>query len=200
VNDLLIITPTYNEIENLPRLAEEIFRVVPRAHLLVIDDASPDGTGALADRMAAEDERVHVVHRSGKMGLGSAYVEGFSRAIKDDYERIFEMDADLSHDPADIPRFLEAAEDADMVIGSRYVPGGGTRNWSPRRRLISRTGCWYARTVLGLPIRDLTGGYRCFRKEALLSIDPGSIGSEGYAFQIETAYRAARSDAGARPR
>lgn len=194
MNRILVITPTYNERENLPKLVREVLRVAPEANLLVVDDGSPDGTGALADRMSEADPRIQVVHRAGKMGLGSAYVEGFSRALKDDYEYVFEIDADLSHDPKDIPRFVEAMEreGADLVIGSRYVPGGRTVNWSFWRRLISRAGGFYARTVLGLPVRDLTGGYKCFRRETLKAIDPGTVASEGYSFQIETTYRTAR--------
>lgn len=194
MNRILVITPTYNERENLPKLAREVLRVAPEANLLVVDDGSPDGTGEMADRMSEADPRIQVVHRAGKMGLGSAYVEGFSRALKDDYEYVFEIDADLSHDPKDIPRFVEAMEreGADLVIGSRYVPGGRTVNWSFWRRLISRAGGFYARAVLGLPVRDLTGGYKCFRRGTLKAIDPGTVSSEGYSFQIETTYRAAK--------
>ena len=161
--------------------------------VLVIDDSSPDGTGELADRLAAEQSWVRVIHRPRKEGLGPAYLEGFRHALALDAELVLEMDCDFSHDPADVPRLIAAAEDADLVIGSRYVPGGGTRNWGLVRRLISRGGSLYAQLLLGVPIRDLTGGFKCYRRAVLETIDLDAIDSKGYAFQIETTYRALRA-------
>jgi len=186
----LIIVPTYNERENLPELVRAIFDVVPEVHLLVVDDASPDGTGELADGIAAEDARVHVLHREGKLGLGTAYIAGFRWALERGYPRIFEMDADFSHQPRYLPEFLAAADDADLVLGCRYIKGGGTENWTLRRKFVSRGGNAYARLILGLPYRDLTGGFKCFRREVLEAIDLDTIRSTGYAFQIELTYRA----------
>jgi dolichol-phosphate mannosyltransferase len=161
--------------------------------VLVVDDSSPDGTGELADRLAAELPFVQVLHRERKEGLGPAYIAGFRDALAAGAELILEMDADLSHDPEDVPRLAAAASAADVVIGSRYVPGGGTRNWGAGRRLVSRAGCLYARAVLGLPVADLTGGFKCFRREALERLALDRIRSKGYAFQIETTFRAARA-------
>ncbi len=186
----LIIIPTYNESENIPPLLEAIFSYVPQTDILIVDDNSPDGTGELADKIAQTDERVHVIHRTGKLGLGTAYVAGFKYAIAYDYEAAFEMDADFSHDPQYLPSFLTAIEHADLVIGSRYVPGGATPNWSIIRRLISGGGNIFARLVLGMmPIHDCTAGYRCYRCEVLESIDLESVESQGYGFQVELAYR-----------
>jgi dolichol-phosphate mannosyltransferase len=157
----------------------------------VVDDNSPDGTGAIADRLAAGIDQVEVLHRAGKEGLGRAYLAGFDAALRGGAGYVLEMDSDFSHDPADIPRLLAAArEGADLVLGSRYVPGGGAPEWTLLRRAVSRGGCWYARRVLGLPQRDLTGGFKCFRRETLEAIDLPSVRSEGYAFQIELTYRA----------
>lgn len=190
---VLIVIPTYNERENLPSLTAAIHAVLPAAHLLVVDDASPDGTGALADELAASDARIRVIHRPGKLGLGTAYVEGFRFGLARDYDLFFEMDADFSHDPRYLSRMLERiAAGADVVLGSRYVPGGGTENWGLGRKLISRFGSLYARTILGVRISDLTGGYKCFRRRVLESIDLGAVRSEGYAFQVEMTYRALR--------
>jgi dolichol-phosphate mannosyltransferase len=190
---VLIVIPTYNERENLTSLTAAIHAVLPAAHLLVVDDASPDGTGALADELAAADSRIRVIHRPGKLGLGTAYVEGFRFGLARDYDLFFEMDADFSHDPRYLPRMLERiAAGADVVLGSRYVPGGGTENWGLGRKLISRFGSLYARTILGVRISDLTGGYKCFRRRVLESIDLGAVRSEGYAFQVEMTYRALR--------
>ena len=161
--------------------------------VLVIDDASPDGTGEIADRLAIELPWVHVLHRERKEGLGPAYLAGFRRALKLDAELVFEMDCDFSHDPADVPRLVQAAEDADLVLGSRYVAGGGTRNWGLVRRFISRGGSLYAQALLQLGIRDLTGGFKCYRRAVLEAIDLDAISSLGYAFQIETTYRALRA-------
>ncbi len=160
--------------------------------MLVIDDRSPDGTGEIADRLAAAEPRVHVLHRAGKEGLGKAYLAGFAWALARGYRLVLEMDADFSHDPARLPAMLAAAREADLVLGSRYVPGGGTVNWGLGRRLLSRGGSLYARAILGLRVRDLTGGFKCFRREVLESIDLPSVACTGYAFQIELTYRAIR--------
>ncbi len=190
VGPVLIIIPTYNESENLPLLLDAVFELQPEVHILVVDDNSPDGTGDLADKLAAEDERVHVLHREGKLGLGTAYIAGFRWALERDYQRIFEMDADFSHQPKYLKDFLKASEEADLVLGCRYIKGGGTEGWGALRQLISRGGNMYARAVLWLPFHDLTGGFKCFRREVLESIDLGTIRSTGYAFQIELSYRA----------
>lgn len=186
----LIIVPTYNERENLPELIRQIFVEVPHTHILVVDDNSPDGTGALADGLAAADARVHVMHRAGKLGLGTAYIGGFKWALERDYERVFEMDADFSHQPKYLPTFLEKAEEADLVLGCRYMKGGGTEDWTFMRRLISKGGNLYARAVMGLRFKDLTGGFKCFRREVLEALQLDAVKSKGYAFQIELTYRA----------
>jgi len=185
-----VVLPTYNERENVPQIVPAILAASPAVDLLVVDDNSPDGTGALADEIAARDSRVRVLHRSRKEGLGRAYLAGFAEALRGGYGRIVEMDADFSHDPGRLPALLGV--DADLVLGSRYVPGGGTVNWGPGRRLLSRGGSFYARTILGVPIRDLTGGFKCFRRKVLESLDLASVRSTGYAFQIELTYRAIR--------
>jgi len=190
---ILIVTPTYNERDNLERMVEGVLRWVPEAHVLVVDDASPDGTGDVADRMAAADPRVKVMHRAGKLGIGTAYVQAFQRALADGYDIVLEMDADLSHDPAHLPAFLKAFErGADVVIGSRNVPGGGVTGWGVGRHVLSKGGSLYSRSILGLPVRDLTSGYKGFRAEVLRAIDLSSVRSEGYSFQIELTYRAAK--------
>ena len=186
----LIIIPTYNEGENLPNLLDAIFEVNDAVHILVVDDNSPDGTGDFADKKATEDSRVHVLHREGKLGLGTAYIAGFKWALERDYQFIFEMDADFSHQPKYIPEFLAAARDADLVLGCRYMKGGGTEDWGPIRKLISQGGNLYARSILWLPYKDLTGGFKCFRREVLENLDLDSVTSVGYAFQIELTYRA----------
>jgi dolichol-phosphate mannosyltransferase len=185
----LIIIPTYNEIDNLPPLLEEIFSYAPEADVLIVDDNSPDGTGKLAEEIHNENSRVEVLHRPGKQGLGTAYIAGFKYAIEHGYDIAFEMDADFSHDPHYLPDFLKAVENADLVIGSRYIAGGGTPNWSILRRLISGGGNIFARIVLGVPVHDCTAGYRCYRRRVLENIDLDTIQSQGYAFQIELAYR-----------
>jgi dolichol-phosphate mannosyltransferase len=185
----LIVVPTYNERENLPLLVEAVFRIVPHVNILVVDDSSPDGTGELADELAAKDERIHVLHRTAKEGLGKAYVAGFHWALERDYELIFEMDCDFSHRPEHLPDFLAAAADADLVLGSRYIEGGGTENWGVMRKIISGGGNLYARTVLGLPYRDLTGGFKCFRRKVLETLPLDNLYSFGYAFQIELTFR-----------
>jgi dolichol-phosphate mannosyltransferase len=186
-----LVLPTYNEAENLEPLVEAALGNLPEsARALVVDDNSPDGTGELADRLAAAEPRIEVLHRTQKEGLGPAYIAGFRHALAAGAGRIMEMDSDFSHDPADLPRLLAATEEADVAIGSRYVSGGGVENWSKVRQAISRGGSAYARTLLGLPIRDLTGGFKCFRREVLEAIDLDAIAARGYAFQVEMTYRA----------
>lgn len=186
----LICLPTYNELENLPLLVAEVHKVVPDVHILVIDDNSPDGTGQLADAIAAQDPRVHVLHRKQKQGLGRAYLAGFAWALERDYELIFEMDCDFSHPPRFLPAFRDKAKTCDVVLGSRYIPGGGTEDWDWRRRLISRGGNTYAQMILGLPYRDLTGGFKCFHRKVLQALPMNDIVSNGYVFQIELTWRA----------
>jgi dolichol-phosphate mannosyltransferase len=189
-----VCLPTYDERENLEPMVRALGEVLgPDDRVLVIDDNSPDGTGEIADRLAAEREWVDVLHRPRKEGLGRAYLDGFRRALAEGAELVLEMDCDFSHDPAVVPRLIEAAADADLVLGSRYVSGGGTENWGVLRRAISRWGSLYAQVLLGLPVRDLTGGFKCYRREVLETIDLDAIRSRGYAFQIETTYRAVRS-------
>ena len=189
----VICLPTYDERENLEPMLRALGEVLgPDDRVLVIDDNSPDGTGELADRLASELERVEVLHRPHKEGLGPAYLAGFRRALELGAELVVEIDCDFSHDPADVPRLLDAAVDADLVLGSRYVPGGSVENWGAVRRAISAGGSIYARLLLGVPIRDLTGGFKCFRREVLEAIDLDAIHSKGYAFQIELTYRALR--------
>jgi dolichol-phosphate mannosyltransferase len=189
----LICLPTYDERENLEPMVRALLDVLgPDDFVLVIDDNSPDGTGELADRLAAELDRIAVLHRERKEGLGPAYLAGFRRALELGAELVVEIDCDFSHDPADVPRLLEAAGDADLVLGSRYVPGGSVENWGAVRRAISAGGSLYARLLLGVPVRDLTGGFKCFRRAVLEAIDLDAVHSRGYAFQIETTYRALR--------
>ncbi len=189
-----LVLPTYNEAANIERLVGAALAKLPAsATALIVDDNSPDGTGAIADRLAAESERVEVLHRPRKEGLGPAYLAGFREALAAGAELVLEMDSDFSHDPAYLPRLVEAAERADLVLGSRYVDGGGVGDWGPLRRAISRGGCAYARLVLGVGVRDLTGGFKCFRREVLEAIEIDSIQARGYAFQVETTYRAIRA-------
>jgi len=192
-----LILPTLDEAENVVALVEAALAVLQRAapgahHILIVDDNSPDGTGDLADGLAAVHDAVSVLHRSERSGLGPAYLAGFAHALGSGAQLIMEMDSDFSHDPQDLARLLTAARDADLVLGSRYVPGGATTGWGLVRRLVSRVGCWYARTVLGLPVRDLTGGLKCFRREVLETIDLPTVRSQGYAFQVELTYRSAQ--------
>jgi dolichol-phosphate mannosyltransferase len=191
-----VCVPTYDEADNLERMAAALTGVFARegidGHLLVIDDGSPDGTGAIADRLAAADPRVHVLHRASKGGIGPAYRAGFRAALAAGADLIMEMDCDFSHDPDDVPRLVAAAADADLVLGSRYVPGGGVSDWGLVRRAISRGGCLYARIVLGVPVEDLTGGFKCFRREVLDAIPLERVSAAGYGFQIEMTYRALR--------
>jgi dolichol-phosphate mannosyltransferase len=190
----LIITPTYEERENLPVFVESVLRVVPRAHIMVVDDASPDGTGELADELAAKDPRVHVMHRPRKLGLGTAYVEAFDWGLARPYEYFFEMDTDMSHDPAHLPAFFEAFDrGADVVAGSRNISGGGVEGWGLGRHVLSKGGSFYSRMVLGVGVRDLTTGYKAFTRRALETINLSSVRSSGYSFQIEMTYRALRA-------
>jgi dolichol-phosphate mannosyltransferase len=193
-----LILPTYEEAGNLERVVlaalDALERAAPGSHtILVVDDASPDGTGDVADALAAQHPAVRVLHRQGREGLGPAYLAGFDLALRGGAQLVLEMDADLSHDPADIERLVAAAQDADLVLGSRYVPGGGVRDWGLVRRTISRVGGWYAEAVLGLRIKDLTGGFKCFRREVLEAIDLAEARSHGYVFQIELTYRAVQA-------
>ena len=185
----LIIIPTYNEAGDLCPLLKEIFVRAPESDILIVDDNSTDGTGELANQIHTENPQVNVIHRPGKLGLGTAYLAGFKYAIAHNYDAAFEMDADFSHDPRYLPDFLKAIEHADLVIGSRYVPGGGTPDWSPVRRLISSGGNILARFLLGIPVHDCTAGFRCYRCEVLRSIDLDTIQSRGYGFQVELVYR-----------
>jgi dolichol-phosphate mannosyltransferase len=191
----VVCLPTYNERENLEPLVRALGGVLDTARdrLLVIDDASPDGTGEVADALAAELPWLGVLHRAAKEGLGRAYVAGFRRALDEGAALVLEMDCDFSHDPGDVPRLIAACEEgADLALGSRYVEGGGTRNWGRLRKVISRGGSLYARTVLGVGVRDLTGGFKCFRRETLEAIDLEAITARGYGFQIEGTYRVLR--------
>jgi dolichol-phosphate mannosyltransferase len=189
----IVIIPTFNERDNLVPLVWAVLASDPDLDILVVDDNSPDGTGELADALASETPHVRVLHRTGKQGLGTAYVAGFRYALASGYERVVEMDADFSHRPEDLPRLLAAAATADVVVGSRNVPGGQVIGWSPLRQLISKGGSFYARLLLGLPIRDCTSGFKCFRRTALEAIDVGNIHSNGYAFQVEVNHACLRA-------
>ena len=188
-----VCIPTYNERENVHGLVAAVRSSLDSAgidgHVLVIDDGSPDGTGAIADLMAESDARVHVLHRAEKCGIGPAYIDGFRYALAQGAELILEMDCDFSHDPASVPRLIEAARGADLVIGSRYTPGGGVTDWGLVRRGISRGGCLYAQAILGTPVRDLTGGFKCFRRRVLEAIPLDEVSGQGYGFQVEMTYR-----------
>ena len=192
-----LILPTFDEAENIAAIVAAARTVLERAapgdhRILVVDDGSPDGTGQIADALAAEHDDVEVLHRTVREGLGPAYLAGFARALNGGAEFVMEMDADFSHDPADLERLLAGAREADLVLGSRYVPGGGVTDWGRVRRLVSRGGSWYARKVLGLDVRDLTGGLKCFRREVLEAINLPTVRSRGYAFQVELTHRAVR--------
>ena len=190
---VLVVTPTYNEADNLEAFVRALFGAVPDAHVLVVDDGSPDGTGKIADRLAGSDERVRVLHRGGKLGIGTAYLDGFRFGLREGYDVLVQMDTDLSHDPAHLPAMLRAIEEgADVVLGSRNIAGGGVRGWGLGRHVLSKGGSLYSRTILGLSIRDLTSGYKAFRREVLEGLDLASIRSEGYSFQIEMTWRALR--------
>ncbi len=187
----LIVVPTYNERDNVEGVADRFLAALPGSEILFVDDNSPDGTGAILDEIARADPRIHVMHRAGKLGLGTAYVEGFGWGLARGYEYLFEMDADGSHDPSYLTQMLALAEDgADVVVGSRWVPGGGTEGWGIGRKVISRGGSFYARTILGIDVRDVTAGFVCWRRAALEGIDLASMTSNGYSFQIEMKYRA----------
>jgi dolichol-phosphate mannosyltransferase len=192
-----LILPTYNEAQNLEPMVHAVLPQLAHAGatptILVVDDASPDGTGAIADRLAEELDEVRVLHRESKDGLGRAYLAGFQTALDGGADLILQMDCDFSHDPADVPRLIEAARAADVVLGSRYVPGGGVENWALRRRIQSRGGCAYARMILRVPVRDLTGGFKCWNRRALEALDFDGVDAHGYGFQIEMTYRAIRA-------
>lgn len=193
VGRVLVVVPTYNEADNVRIIVERTRIAVPAVHILVADDNSPDGTGRIADQLAAGDDRVHVLHRPGKQGLGAAYVAGFRWGHDHDFDAVVEMDADGSHAPEELPRLLDALREADVVLGSRYVPGGKVVNWPRRRELLSRGGNLYSRVALGVDLRDITGGYRAYRMPVIDKIDTETIASQGYCFQIDLAWRAYRS-------
>ena len=192
-----LILPTYNEAQNLEPMVRAVLPQLTLSGaaptILVVDDASPDGTGAIADRLAAQLREVRVLHRTSKDGLGRAYLAGFAAALEGGADLVLQMDCDFSHDPADVPRLIAAAGSADVVLGSRYVPGGGVENWALRRRIQSRGGCAYARLILGIPVRDLTGGFKCWRRAALEALDFDGVDAHGYGFQIEMTYRAIKA-------
>ena len=184
----LVVIPTYNERENIVNITREVLSVSEHAEVLVIDDNSPDGTGKVADEMAAASHRVHVMHRAGKMGLGSAYIAGFRYALENGYDFVMEMDADFSHDPREIPNFLDAARGADVVVGSRYIGGVRILNWPIKRLLLSYSASVYTRMITGLKLLDCTSGFKCFRREVLEALDLGRVHSDGYSFQIEMSF------------
>jgi dolichol-phosphate mannosyltransferase len=187
---ILVIIPTFNEHSTLPPIVARVRAAVPEAHILIADDNSPDGTGRLADGLAADDDHLHVMHRLGKEGLGAAYLAGFAWALQDGYDVVVQMDADGSHQPEQLPRLLDALRNADLVLGSRWVPGGKTENWPKSRQFISRGGTAYTRLMLGMPIHDATGGFRAFRADTLRRLDLDDVASQGYCFQIDLAWRA----------
>jgi dolichol-phosphate mannosyltransferase len=189
----LVIIPTYNEAENIKAIVGRVRSAVPEAHVLVADDNSPDGTGKLADELAVEDDQVHVLHRKGKEGLGAAYLAGFRWGLEHDYGVLVEMDADGSHQPEELPRLLTALKSADLVLGSRWVAGGRVVNWPKSREFISRGGSFYSRAALDLPLRDITGGYRAFRRETLEGLGLEDVASQGYCFQVDLARRAVKA-------
>jgi dolichol-phosphate mannosyltransferase len=191
----IIVVPTYNEKGNIQAIYEKIFKAAGQCHLLIVDDNSPDGTGLLADRIAKKDKRVFVLHRQGKMGLGSAYVHGMEYALKKGYENVIAMDADLSHDPSNLPKMLELAKKYDLIIGSRYVQDGGMVNWTGRRFIISRAANLYCQWVLGLRQDDCSGGFKCYRADLLKKIGLQKVFAKGYSFQVEILYRAVRAGA-----
>lgn len=190
---VLVVIPTYNEAPNVERIVDRVRRAVPSADVLVADDNSPDGTGEIADKLATLDDHVHVMHRPGKNGLGAAYLAGFAWALERDYGVVVEMDADGSHRPEDLPRMLAALENADLVLGSRWVKGGSVVNWPAHRKLLSLGGNTYSRLALGVPIRDITGGYRAFRRQTLEQLDLHDVASAGYCFQVDLAWRAQKA-------
>jgi dolichol-phosphate mannosyltransferase len=189
IDPVLVVIPTYNERENLGPILRRLHEALPKVHALVVDDGSPDGTGKLADELAAADERTNVMHRTEKAGLGAAYVAGFRWGLAKDYATIVEMDADGSHAPEDLPRLLDALGDADLVVGSRYVPGGSVVNWPKRREILSRGGNLYSRIALGVKVNDITAGFRAYRREVLEKLALDEIASHGYCFQIDLTWR-----------
>jgi dolichol-phosphate mannosyltransferase len=193
LGQVLVIIPTYNEADNIGPIVARVRSAVPEAHVLVADDNSPDGTGKLAAELAAADEAVHVLHRKGKEGLGAAYLAGFRWGIDHGYGVLVEMDADGSHQPEELPRLLTALKSADVVLGSRWITGGRVVNWPKHREFISRGGSTYSRLLLDVPIRDMTGGYRAFRKETLLGLGMDEVASHGYCFQVDLAWRAVKA-------
>jgi dolichol-phosphate mannosyltransferase len=190
---VLVIIPTYNEAENVEPITARVLQAVPNAHVLIVDDASPDGTGKLADTMAADDARIHVLHRTEKNGLGAAYIAGFDWGLAQGYDVLVEMDADGSHAPEQLPTLLSGLDRADLVLGSRWVPGGTVVNWPWRREVLSRGGNLYTRMALGIELRDATGGYRAFRRVVLETIDYKAVASQGYCFQVDLAWRATQA-------
>lgn len=192
MSNLLVIIPTYNEVENIKDIGAAVLESVPEANLLFVDDNSPDGTGKIADEMVAADERIHVLHRPGKSGLGRAYIAGFQWALEKNYQYIMEMDADFSHNPTDLPRFVAAMENADLVLGSRYINGIRIINWPLKRLILSKSASMYVRLLTRMPFTDPTGGFKCFHRKVLSSIDLKKITSNGYSFQIEMTHNAWR--------
>jgi dolichol-phosphate mannosyltransferase len=193
LGQILVIIPTYNEIENVRRITSRVRQAVPEAHILVADDNSPDGTGAIADEIAADDDHVHVMHRLGKEGLAAAYMAGFAWGLEQGYAVLIEMDADGSHQPEQLPMLLDALRDADLVLGSRWVPGGRVVNWPKHREMLSRGGNMYTRMALAVPLQDATGGYRVFRASALRALRLHDVASQGYCFQVDMARRAVQA-------
>jgi dolichol-phosphate mannosyltransferase len=193
IEPVLVVIPTYNERENLTPILERLHKALPDVNALVVDDGSPDGTGELADKLATDDPRIHVLHRTEKAGLGAAYVAGFRWGLERDYATIVEMDADGSHAPEDLPRMLDALGDADLVLGSRYVPGGSVVNWPKRREVLSRAANLYSRLALGMKIREYTAGFRAYRRQVLEKLELDEIASRGYCFQIDLAWRTAHA-------
>lgn len=190
LGSILVIIPTYNEREALPAILTRVRAAVPEAHILVADDNSPDGTGAIADEWVAKDLHVHVMHRLGKEGLGAAYLAGFAWGLQQGYDVLVEMDADGSHQPEQLPRLLDELRRADLVLGSRWIPGGATQNWSKSRQILSQGGNYYTRAMLGMPVHDATGGYRAFKASTLRALDLHEVASQGYCFQVDLAWRA----------
>ncbi len=186
----LVIIPTYNERDNIEKMIPAVFEALPEGELLIIDDGSPDGTGDFVEQqISSGQQHLHLMCREGKQGLGTAYLAGFKFALERDYTHVFEMDADFSHNPADLPRLLSATENADLALGSRWISGGGTVGWPLKRKILSRGGSFYARTILGVHIKDLTGGFKCFKRETLQALDFDAISAKGYGFQIELTWR-----------
>jgi dolichol-phosphate mannosyltransferase len=190
---VLVVIPTYNEADNVDRIVQRTLAAMPAVRVLVVDDESPDGTGEIAESLASKDARIHVLHGSGKQGLGAAYLAGFRWAIERGFDAVVEMDADGSHQPEQLPRLLDALRHADLVLGSRWVPGGTVENWPRHRKWLSRGGNHYVRLALGVPLRDATGGFRAFRRSALLALDLDDVASQGYCFQVDLAWRALRA-------